>query len=76
MIFIDRSVPRSIAESLKKVRRDIYWLDDVWIFHKGTKDTEWLPCIGAANWLAISRDKKIPRSSNHVGGVFIADFVS
>ena len=28
MIFIDRSIPRSVAEAFKKVRADIRWLED------------------------------------------------
>jgi hypothetical protein len=59
MIFIDRSVPRSIARALQLVRPDVYWLEDVWIFHKGTKESEWLPAVGQAGWLVVSRDKKI-----------------
>jgi len=35
------------------------WLEDVWLFRHDTPDTDWLPRIGQAGWLAISRDKKI-----------------
>lgn len=59
MIFIDRSIPRAIAEALQKVRPDVLWLEDVWIFRHDTKDEVWLTHVGFANWLAISRDKKI-----------------
>lgn len=57
MIFIDRSIPKSVAEALKKVRDDIVWLEDV--FNHRTKETEWLPEVGQRGWIVISRDKKI-----------------
>lgn len=57
MIFIDRSLPRSIARSLQHVRDDVRWLDDV--FDQGAKDTDWLRDVGAWGWLVITRDKKI-----------------
>ncbi|MCH8813919.1 MAG: hypothetical protein IH957_02300 [Chloroflexi bacterium] len=52
-------MPRSIASALKMVRRDVLWLEDVFIFRNDTKEREWLQCVGQAGWLAISRDKKI-----------------
>ncbi len=58
MIFIDRSVPKGVAEALKQVRDDVCWLEDV--FEEGwIKDREWIPDIGARGWLVISKDKKI-----------------
>lgn len=58
MIFIDRSVPKGVAEALKQVRDDVCWLEDV--FEEGwIKDREWIPEIGARGWLVISKDKKI-----------------
>src|SRR5436309_790676 len=59
MIFIDRSVPRSIAEALQKVRHDVLWLEDVWIFRHDTADSFWAYHVGIANWLVVSRDKKL-----------------
>lgn len=58
MIFVDRSVPKGVADALKQVRDDVYWLEDV--FEEGwIKDREWIPEIGARGWLVISKDKKI-----------------
>src|SRR4051794_20819892 len=57
MIFIDRSIPRSVAEALKRVRDDVCWLEDV--FEHNEPDTVWLPDVGARGWLVITRDKKI-----------------
>lgn len=28
MIFIDRSVPKGVAEAIKRVRSDVLWLED------------------------------------------------
>jgi len=57
MIFIDRSIPRGVADALKKVREDVRWLEDE--FSHDTKETDWLPEIGRRGWLVVSRDKKI-----------------
>lgn len=57
MIFIDRSIPRGVAEAIKQVRDDVRWLEDE--FPHNIKDPEWLPEVGKRGWLVISRDKKI-----------------
>lgn len=58
MIFVDRSIPKGVAEALKQVRDDVRWLEDV--FEEGwIKDREWIPEIGARGWLVLSKDKKI-----------------
>jgi hypothetical protein len=57
MIFIDRSVPKGVADALKKVREDVRWLEDE--FQHDTKETVWLQEIGRRGWLVVSRDKKI-----------------
>ncbi len=57
MIFIDRSIPKSVATALKAVRDDVLWLDDY--FPHDTKDADWLPIAGQNDWLVITRDKKI-----------------
>lgn len=59
MIFIDRSVPRSVAGALQKVRNDVVWLEDVRIFRHDTPDSAWAQCVGLANWLVVTRDKKL-----------------
>jgi predicted nuclease of predicted toxin-antitoxin system len=57
VIFVDRSVPRSIATALQQVRDDVRWLEDV--FPHNTADPVWLAHCGAQDWLVISRDKKL-----------------
>jgi hypothetical protein len=57
MIFIDRSVPKPVAEALKQVRDDVSWLEDH--FDHRAKETEWLPEVGRNGWLVILRDKRI-----------------
>ncbi|MFN0071550.1 MAG: hypothetical protein ACKVVP_08710 [Chloroflexota bacterium] len=56
MIFLDRSVPKSIANALKCVRGDVSWLEDH--FPHNTADPVWLAAAGAQGWLVIVRDKK------------------
>jgi len=57
MIFIDRSVPKGVAEAIKKVRSDVLWLEDR--FNHDTDDEEWLAAAGDQDWLVIVRDKKV-----------------
>jgi hypothetical protein len=57
MIFIDRSIPRSIAEALKLVRADVRWLEDE--FAHDVTDAEWLREAGIRGWLVIGRDRRI-----------------
>ena len=59
MIFIDRSVPKGVANALKAVRNDVMWLEDQ--FPHGTRDVEWLEAAGRNGWLVITRDKMIRR---------------
>lgn len=57
MIFIDRSIPRHVAEALQKVRQDVEWLEPR--FRHDAKEHEWMSEAGANGWLCISRDKHI-----------------
>ncbi len=57
MIFIDRSLPKSIARALQLVRNDVKWLEDV--YTHDTKDPVWLKDAGDQGWLVIMRDKRI-----------------
>lgn len=57
MIFIDRSIPRSVANALRCVRDDVEWLEPR--FAHDTPDEEWLAEAGRQGWVAVSRDKKI-----------------
>ena len=57
MIFIDRSVPRGVADAVKKMRDDVLWLEDV--FPHDVSDEEWLAEAGQKGWLVITHDRKI-----------------
>lgn len=57
MIFVDASVPRGVADEVKKVRPDARWMGDV--FPLDTKDPVWLRKAGEEGWLVITHDKKI-----------------
>ena len=57
MIFVDRSIPRSVAEALKLVRTDVRWLEDE--FPHDVTDAEWLREAGIRGWLVIGRDRRI-----------------
>lgn len=48
MIFIDRSIPRPVAEALQKVRSDVEWLEPR--FRHDAKEEEWLQFVGQAGW--------------------------
>lgn len=57
MIFIDRSVPRGVADAVKKMRDDVLWLEDS--FLHDVSDEEWLAEAGQKGWLVITHDRKI-----------------
>jgi len=57
MIFIDRSIPRGVADALKLVRDDVRWLEDE--FPHDAPEALWLAEIGERGWVVVSRDKKI-----------------
>lgn len=57
MIFLDRSIPRSVATALKAVRADVVWLED--LFPHDTPDPEWLAKAGSEGWIVIVRDKHV-----------------
>lgn len=60
MIFIDRSIPRGVAEQLRHICDDtVIFLDER--FPPDTPDREWLAVAGREGWLVISRDKRIRR---------------
>ena len=57
MIFIDRSIPKGVADALKQVRDDIIWLEDR--FSHNTREPTWLREAGENSWLVVTRDNKI-----------------
>jgi predicted nuclease of predicted toxin-antitoxin system len=57
VIFIDRSIPRSVADSIKTSRSDVCWLED--LFPHDADDHDWLAQAGDEAWLVITHDKKV-----------------
>lgn len=57
MIFIDASIPKTVADELKKVREDVVFKHD--IFLPGTDDSIWLRKVGFEGWLGITHDGRI-----------------
>lgn len=57
MIFFDRSIPRSVADALARVRRDVMWLEPT--FPHDTPDVVWLAEAGARAWIVVTRDARI-----------------
>lgn len=57
MIFVDGSVPRGVADALKKIGKDAKAKAE--LSPKGTEDTVWLRAVGVNGWLAITRDGRI-----------------
>lgn len=57
MIFIDRSVPRGVADAVKRMRDDVLWLEDE--FPHDVSDQEWLAAAGERGWLVITHDRKV-----------------
>ncbi len=59
MIFIDRSIPKSVAQALQLVRDDVEWLEPR--FPHDTPDVDWLIEAGRNGWIVVSRDKRVSR---------------
>jgi hypothetical protein len=57
VIFIDASLPKTVADELKKVREDVIFKHD--IFRPGTDDSIWLRKVGVEGWLGITHDQRI-----------------
>jgi len=57
VIFIDRSIPRGVAEAVRRMREDVIWLEDE--FRHDVPDEEWLAVAGQRGWLVITHDRKI-----------------
>jgi len=54
VIFVDGSMPRSVADELKAIGKDA--MAKIEIFPDGTKDPVWLRKVGENDWLAVTRD--------------------
>ncbi len=60
MIFVDRSIPRAVAQELRRISDEaVIFLDER--FPPDTPDREWLAVAGREGWLVISRDKRMRR---------------
>ncbi len=57
MIFVNGSMPRSVADELKKVGKDAK--AKIELFQLDAKDPVWLRAVGVNCWLGITRDAKI-----------------
>jgi hypothetical protein len=57
MIFVDRSVPRRVAEALNTVRGDVDRLEPR--YRHDTPDHVWLADAGRSDWLVVTRDRHV-----------------
>ena len=58
MIFVDGSMPRSVADELKRVGKDAKWKGELFV-ELSTKDPIWLRETGINSWLVLTRDRRI-----------------
>ncbi len=79
MIFVDGSVPRSVADELRKIGKNAR--AKIELFLPETKDPEWLRAAGDNGWLVITHDKYIRKRPgelqailNHSAGCFILTY--
>jgi PIN like domain len=79
VIFIDGSMPRSVADQLRAIGKDA--IAKIEQFEQDTKDTVWLRHVGEHGWLAITRDRRITTRPgeiraivNHRVGCFILTY--
>ncbi len=57
MIFVNGSIPRIVADELRKASKDAK--AKIEIFPQDAKDPVWLEAVGVNGWLGITRDAKI-----------------
>ncbi len=57
MIFVNGSMPRIVADELRKVGKDAK--AKIEVFEPDAKDPVWLRAVGVNGWLGITRDAKI-----------------
>jgi hypothetical protein len=57
VIFVNGSIPRSVADELRRVGKDAK--AKIELFPAATKDPVWLRAVGMNGWLGITRDAKI-----------------
>ena len=67
MIFVNGSMPRSVADELRKVGKDAK--AKIELFPQDTKDPVWLREVGVNGWLAITHDKYIRRRPGEVQAI-------
>lgn len=79
MIFVDGSVPRSVADELRKIGKDAR--AKIELFVPYTKDPEWLEAAGKNGWLVVTHDKYIRKRPgelqailDHRAGCFILTY--
>jgi hypothetical protein len=81
VIFVNGSMPRSVADELKKVGKDAK--AKIELFPTDTKDPVWLRAVGVNGWLAITHDKhirsrpgEVQAITDHSVGCFILTYQS
>jgi hypothetical protein len=57
VIFVDGSIPRIVADELRKIGKDAK--AKIELFEPDTKDPVWLRAVGINGWLGITHDKHI-----------------
>ena len=57
MIFVNGSIPQSVADELRRIGKDAR--AKIELFPADTKDPVWLRAVGVNGWLGITRDAKI-----------------
>jgi hypothetical protein len=67
VIFVNGSMPRSVADELRKVGKDAK--AKIELFPADTKDPVWLRAVGDNGWLAITHDKHIRRRPGEVQAI-------
>jgi hypothetical protein len=79
VIFVNGSMPRSVADELRKIGKDAK--AKIELFPSDTKDPVWLREVGVNGWLAITRDGRIRTRPgerqairNHRVGCFILTY--
>lgn len=57
--YVDASVPIAVRTALASVRDDVVYAGGPGAPKERTQDKDWLPVVGANEWVVLKRDKRI-----------------
>ena len=66
-LFIDNNLGQNLAAGMKAFGEDVSHLRE--LFPANAKDTEWLPVVGARQYILVTRDEEIRREPSELAAL-------